>query len=239
MAVDVLEAGRDDFEIGDLALHRCNPREHRQLLVLRAAEMERVADMDRARQPRHEVGGVAVPGGQMHRDGQGRRARRAPSVPSAARRHAGQDQQPVGTRLDFRKGVAGKQDRDAVCGETVEQFVEVAPGDRIEAAGRLVEDQKPGRADERLRQADALTHAFGICADPAAGGIGQADAGQQVHRAGRVHGAQPHVVGDLLQTRERRVEGGVFGQVCDLDARGGVPGPRASQRCLWKSEQPR
>ena len=46
--------------------------------------------------------------------------------------------------------------------QALDDFTDFHPANRVEAAGRLVENEQIGIVDERLREADALLHAFGI-----------------------------------------------------------------------------
>jgi hypothetical protein len=46
--------------------------------------------------------------------------------------------------------------------QALDDFTDFHAAQRVEAAGRFVENQQIGIVDERLREADALLHAFGI-----------------------------------------------------------------------------
>ena len=68
----------------------------------------------------------------------------------------------------------------------LDDFAHFHAAERIQAAGRLVEDQQVGIVDQRLGQADALLHAFGIGFDRALAGVFQFDEFQQLRQcAGR------------------------------------------------------
>ena len=66
---------------------------------------------------------------------------------------------PVGEALGLLDVVGGQQDRGARPAQVVDQVPGVMPGRRVEARGRLVEEQQIGRADdaEGEVQATALT----------------------------------------------------------------------------------
>ena len=54
---------------------------------------------------------------------------------------------------------------------------------RVEAGGRLVEEQDPRRVDEREREVQPALHAARVAADAAVGRLGQPDALEQLLRA--------------------------------------------------------
>ncbi len=62
--------------------------------------------------------------------------------------------------------------------EPVDQLVDVAGGDRIQAGGRLVEEQHLRVAEQRPRQRDPLAQALGQRAARIAGPVGQVDGPQ-------------------------------------------------------------
>src|SRR2546425_13256499 len=61
--------------------------------------------------------------------------------------------------------MAVEQDRDAACLESLDQGPHIAPPDRVEVGGRLIEDQQLGSAEYRLRDAEPLLHPFRVLAD--------------------------------------------------------------------------
>ena len=97
-----------------------------------------------------------------------------------------QDGDAIGAGLDLGQGMAGDQDRCAICREGVDDGVEVVARHGIEAAGGLVEKSQFGFADQHLREAQALAHSFGIGFDAAVGGILQPDAGRGDRQSGCV-----------------------------------------------------
>ena len=72
--------------------------------------------------------------------------------------------------FDFGEEVAGQQHGAALVGEVAEQFAH--PGDAfgVEAVGRFVQDEHLRVADQRLGDAEALTHPERVGADPFVGG---------------------------------------------------------------------
>ena len=73
--------------------------------------------------------------------------------------------QLVGDRLDLAQQVRGEQHGAAAVGEVAQQPAH--PGDalRVEAVGRLVEDQHARVAEQRVRDAEPLAHAERVGAD--------------------------------------------------------------------------
>jgi hypothetical protein len=199
-------------------------------------QVDRGAVVTHARKPRGHRVDVLGPGGDLQLDRQRRlpaqRGERVVGDHEALR----QDHDPVGARLHLGQRVAGKQDRGALGGKLVEHGVEVAPRDRVEARGRLVEDQKLRLADQRLGKPDALAHALRIGADAALRGLGQAHPFQQAHRRARGLAPQAQIGADLLEPGERGVEGHVFRQVGDLAARGAAAGGVADDVDLARIE---
>ena len=63
--------------------------------------------------------------------------------------------------------------------ELVDQLVDVSGGDRVQAGGRLVEEQHLRVAEQRPRQGDPLAQAFGQGAAGVVGPVGQVDGPQR------------------------------------------------------------
>ena len=72
----------------------------------------------------------------------------------------------------------GEEDRHAALAELVDQLVDVAGGDRVEAGGRLVEEQHLRVAEQRPGQGDPLAQALGQGAAGIVGPVGQVDGPQ-------------------------------------------------------------
>ena len=72
-------------------------------------------------------------------------------------------------RLGIRQDVRAEEHRPPLVAKLQDQIAHLAPADGIEPGHRLVEDDELRIVDERLREADALHHAFRVLADrPAA-----------------------------------------------------------------------
>ena len=71
--------------------------------------------------------------------------------------------------LDLVEQVAGEQHRAAALGVPLEQAAHPADAGRVEAVGRLVEDQHRRVAEQRVGDAEPLPHAERVVADPALG----------------------------------------------------------------------
>ena len=78
-----------------------------------------------------------------------------------------EDGDAVAHVLHVFQAMAAHDDRLAQRAQIADEVLHPARAQRIEAGGRLVEDDQIGIVDERLGQADALTHALGILAEGA------------------------------------------------------------------------
>ena len=78
---------------------------------------------------------------------------------------ARKDGHVVADAFDLAEQVAVEKDRDAALLEPLDQRAHVAPADRVEVGGGLVEDQELRPAEDRLRDAKPLLHALGELAD--------------------------------------------------------------------------
>ena len=78
------------------------------------------------------------------------------------------DRDAVGPGLDFGQHVGGEDDGRALVGQLMQRLVESLARFRVEPSRGLVQDQQPGRAQDRLREAQALAHALGVGLDPLA-----------------------------------------------------------------------
>ena len=77
--------------------------------------------------------------------------------------------------------VARQQHGAAAVGEAAQQPAHPVDALRVEAVGRLVEDEHLGLAEQRRRQAEPLAHAERVVADPAARLLlGEADEGERL-----------------------------------------------------------
>ena len=73
-----------------------------------------------------------------------------------------QNRDPIADVLHVGQQVAAHHDRLALVLELQDQVLHLAGADRVEAAGRLVEQDQLGIVDQRLGQADAAGHALGV-----------------------------------------------------------------------------
>ena len=67
------------------------------------------------------------------------------------------------------------------CAQALDEVADLAPPDRVDAVGRLVEEDDARAVHERLREPEPLQHALRVGPDAAVGGVCEADAA----RAGR------------------------------------------------------
>jgi len=83
----------------------------------------------------------------------------------------GDDDQPIDGRLHLAEQVAGQEHSAAAVGEVAQQGAH--PGDAVgvESVGGFVEDERPRLADQRLADAEALSHTEGVRPDPAVRGL--------------------------------------------------------------------
>src|SRR3954447_147611 len=84
-----------------------------------------------------------------------------------------QDRDTVAHELDLREEVRVEQNGDTAVTHLLEQYADDSAPGRIERRGRLVEDEHPRQADERLRDPETLLHPLRHAVDPAVTGIVQ------------------------------------------------------------------
>ena len=131
-----------------------------------------IADRDRGRgeRPAQQLAGDPVAGRTDDRPGA--------TAEQLARRSlgddlaAGDDHQPVGDRLDLVQQVRGEQDGAAAIGEVPQQRAHPAHALGVKAVGGLVEDQHLGVAEQRVGDAEPLTHPERVLADALVRGRG-------------------------------------------------------------------
>ena len=194
--------------------HRGNP-----CLVVEAAAGDVAEDVLQRRQPVRRRGGPrrsAPPefvGGAEGAD--------------AAAVHQGD---PVAVLVGLVHVVGGHQDGHAG-GRAygVDVLPHAGAGDRVEADGRLVEDQQAGRADQRLGEFEPADHAAGVGAGQPVGGVGEVHRVQRLgdavgaFAAGDVEDAGEQC--DVLPAGQARVGGQLLRHVAEQAAyRHPVPG---------------
>ena len=96
---------------------------------------------------------------------------------------AGEHRHGVADALDVGEDVRGEEDGGAA-GERRDHLEHLAAPDRVERAGRLVEQQQARRVDQRLGDAEALLHAARVAAD-LGGHAGEAGEVEQRARCAR------------------------------------------------------
>ena len=82
--------------------------------------------------------------------------------------------------LELGKDVAADEDRLAERAELAEELAQLHAGPRVEARGRLVEQQDLRVVDERVGEAQALLHAAGEALDIRVALVAEVDEVQQV-----------------------------------------------------------
>ena len=160
---------------------------------------------------------------QRHRDADLHRQPRLPPQvgqrPARDQPAALEDGDAIGARLHLAERMRGQEHGDAVARELADQLVERAAQRRVQARGRLVEQQQPRPAEQCLGQAQPLPHALGVGADATAGGRGEADALEQRLGRARRQPLEPGIEGQHLAAGHRGIEGDGLGQEAQLEPR--------------------
>ncbi|GAA3235892.1 hypothetical protein GCM10010468_69880 [Actinocorallia longicatena] len=136
---------------------------------------------------------------------------------------------PVGEPVGLLEVLGGEQDRGALGDEGTDRRPHLGTSARVQAGGRLVEEQHPGRADEGGGQVEAAAHPAGVLRDRPVAGVREAEPLQQLG------GAQPGPAGaqvveatehlQVLGARQDLVQRGVLAEQPDGGPDGrGVPG---------------
>jgi len=76
--------------------------------------------------------------------------------------------------------LGGEEDRDAAAGQVLDDLPHGAAAARVQAGGRLVEEDDPGVADQGHRQVELALHATGVGGDQLARRLGQAEPLEQL-----------------------------------------------------------
>ena len=84
------------------------------------------------------------------------------AVPSAISRAVVEHRDPVGELVGLLEVLRGQEDRDAVGDEVADDLPHRVAAARVEAGGRLVEEDDPRVADERHREVEPAAHAAGV-----------------------------------------------------------------------------
>ena len=90
------------------------------------------------------------------------------------------DPDPVGQGVGLLEVLGGEEHGHAlVVGQPRDLLPERAAALRVQAGGRLVQEQDPGRVHERQRQVEPALHSARVAADATVGRLGQPDALEQ------------------------------------------------------------
>ena len=133
---------------------------------------------------------------------------------------AGHDRDAGTEHRDVIHDVRGEKD-GPVLGEFREQAVEAEPLLRVEAGGRLVHDQDPGVARQRLRDPEPLPHTARVALNLSLGGVGEIHAVEQfrrepLHPLRRLHPFEDEQETQHRLAREVGIEAEVLRQVTQL-----------------------
>ena len=90
----------------------------------------------------------------------------------------------IAGRFYFTKQMGIEKHRHVVGAQFVDDAAHQQPAQWVKPGGRLIEKDESRIVQQRLRQTDALKHAFAVAAQRAIGGIEQVHAGQQAVDAG-------------------------------------------------------
>jgi hypothetical protein len=102
------------------------------------------------------------------------------------------DRDRVGQGVGLLEVLGREQDRGAGPHPGADRVPQRQPAARVEAGGRLVEEEHPRSADQRARQVEAAPHAARVRLDDAIGGVDQLEGGEQlVGPAARLGRGQP------------------------------------------------
>ena len=139
-----------------------------------------------------EAVGVAADAGSARRRGSRRRRRTARRVSSPTRALSScggalrgdaavvDDRDPVREAVGLLEVLGGEQDRRALVGERLHGLPDREPAARVQARGRLVEEDHLGLGDQAHRQVEPAPHAAAVGGDAAVGGLGEVEALEQL-----------------------------------------------------------
>jgi hypothetical protein len=124
--------------------------------------------------------------------------------------------------------LGGQQQGDAGADQIPDHLPDALPAHRVQAGGRLIQEQHGRLRQQAGRQVQPAPHAAGIALDYPVGGVGQLEELEQFGgpRPGlaRSHPAQLADQHEVLPAGQQPVQGGVLGGHADLPAHRGRPG---------------
>ena len=150
------------------------------------------------------------------------RALSSAGEPCAAIAAAVEHDDVVGQAIGLLEVLRGQQQRRAVAHELAEQVPQLDAAAGIEARGRLVEEEHGRRRDEAGGEVEPAAHAAGERPHEPVGGVGEAQALEQLVGPRADHGPRQVVeAADHLEVRARReqaVDGGLLAGQAELRA---------------------
>ena len=143
-----------------------------------------------------------------------------------------QDRHPIAELLDFAEEMAVDEHRHAAAAFLEKKIADLLPPHRINAVGRLVQEQDTGTVEEGLREPQPLFHPLGVAADPQLLPAGEAEEIEELGGAPTALAAGDPLEGavEVEEARARVIVGEavVFGQIADL-ATGGEGADRLAE----------
>jgi len=135
-----------------------------------------------------------------------------------------EDDHPVADPLDLADQVRVEQHRDVPRLQLQHDIAHVGAAERVERAGRFVQDHELRPSDQGDCEPEALLHPFREAAHAIAGAFGQAHEGQAVALRPRGHpdAGQTDVEGQHLASTQPRLVPEELRQVADAGARGRI-----------------
>ncbi|CDN42774.1 hypothetical protein BN871_BX_00060 [Paenibacillus sp. P22] len=120
-------------------------------------------------------------------------------------------------QLDLREQMAGEQDRHSpLAGQAFDQLAHFLDARRIEAVGRLVENEQPRVAEQRSRDAEPLLHPERVAFDGAAGILLQPHDRQRLGDSLLGHVQEPANDLQIFRTGQMAVIRRIFNQRADM-----------------------
>ena len=174
--------------------------------------------------PRRSAVSPSVSASDSSRWGLPTSALSAAGVPSATSLPPGDDPDPVGELVGLLQVLGGEEDGGALVVQLRDLLPDRLAADRVEAGGRLVEEEDRGLVNQRRGEVEAAAHAARVGADAPVGGLRQPDAVEQrvaeLAAPARGHGVQRRLQVDQLAAGHQGVERGLLERDPDLAPHG-------------------